>query len=123
MFTYLLSFTTTSLMSRILDVIIPLNISRPVMIPYPAYYFVNENRYFNYIFLHMMICSTIYLTGLIAHDCMFFTYIEHIYGLFAIVGNDCLYKKQNCIFYSLKILFYQEVNNSFSLCIRSLGRD
>ncbi|KYQ51049.1 hypothetical protein ALC60_09846, partial [Trachymyrmex zeteki] len=80
-----ISFTTTSLVPRILDVIVPLNTSRPIMMPYPAYYFVDENRYFHYIFLHMMICSTICLTGLVAHDCMFFTYIEHICGLFAIV--------------------------------------
>ncbi|XP_024889136.1 uncharacterized protein LOC112465689, partial [Temnothorax curvispinosus] len=55
------------------------------MLAYPAYYFVDENRYFYYIFLHMIICATACLTGLIAHDCMFFTYIEHTCGLFAVV--------------------------------------
>ncbi|XP_011869957.1 PREDICTED: uncharacterized protein LOC105563189 [Vollenhovia emeryi] len=79
------SFTTTSLAPRILDVVFPLNVSRPIMLPYPAYYFVDDNQYFYYIFLHMIICATICLTGLIAHDCMFFTYIEHICGLFAVV--------------------------------------
>ncbi|XP_011686415.1 PREDICTED: odorant receptor 13a-like [Wasmannia auropunctata] len=80
-----ISFTITSLTPRILDIIFPLNTSRPIMLPYPAYYFVDENQYFYYIFLHMIICATVVLTGLVAHDCMFFTYIEHICGLFAIV--------------------------------------
>ncbi|KYN37731.1 Odorant receptor Or2, partial [Trachymyrmex septentrionalis] len=99
-----ISFTTTSLMPRILDVVIPLNISRPVMLPYPAYYFVDENRYFHYIFLHMMICSTICLTGLIAHDCMFFTYIEHICGLFAIVRFAKLLEDTFSISFAVQIL-------------------
>jgi len=94
-----ISFTTTSLVPRILDVIIPLNTSRPIMMPYPAYYFVDENRYFYYIFFHMIIGATVCLTGLIAHDCMFFTYIEHICGLFAIVRYD-LYWKQNHVSYN-----------------------
>ncbi|XP_071571210.1 uncharacterized protein [Temnothorax nylanderi] len=80
-----ISFTTTSLVPRILDVVFPLNTSRPIILAYPAYYFVDENRYFYYIFLHMIICATACLTGLIAHDCMFFTYIEHTCGLFAVV--------------------------------------
>ncbi|KAG5346840.1 OR33A protein, partial [Acromyrmex charruanus] len=99
-----ISFTTTSLMPRILDVIVPLNTSRPVMMPYPAYYFVDENRYFYYIFLHMIICSTICLTGLIAHDCMFFTYIEHICGLFAIVRFAKLLEDTFSISFAVQIL-------------------
>ncbi|XP_012526541.2 odorant receptor 13a isoform X2 [Monomorium pharaonis] len=81
-----ISFTTTSLVPRILDVVFPLNTSRPIMLAYPAYYFVDENQYFYYIFLHMLITSTVCMTGLIAHDSMFFVYVEHICGLFAIVG-------------------------------------
>ncbi|XP_077279155.1 odorant receptor 13a [Temnothorax americanus] len=81
-----ISFTTTSLVPRILDVVFPLNTSRPVMLAYPAYYFVDENQYFYYIFLHMLITSSVCMTGLIAHDSMFFVYVEHICGLFAIVG-------------------------------------
>ncbi|XP_011686085.1 PREDICTED: odorant receptor 13a-like [Wasmannia auropunctata] len=56
------------------------------MLPYPSYYFVDENQYFSYIFLHMFTACTICMTGLIAHDSMFFVYVEHICGLFAVVG-------------------------------------
>ncbi|XP_039302488.1 uncharacterized protein LOC105199457 isoform X2 [Solenopsis invicta] len=79
------SFTSTSLAPRILDIVFPLNTSRPIMLPYPAYYYVDENEYFYYIFLHMIISSTIIVTAIVAHDCMFFTYIEHNCALFAIV--------------------------------------
>ncbi|XP_012058007.1 PREDICTED: uncharacterized protein LOC105621148 [Atta cephalotes] len=81
-----ISFTTTSLAPRILDIVFPLNTSRPIMLAYPAYYFVDENQYFYYIFLHMLLTSSVCMTGLIAHDSMFFIYIEHICGLFAVVG-------------------------------------
>ncbi|KYN27717.1 Putative odorant receptor 42b [Trachymyrmex cornetzi] len=80
------TFATTTLVPRVLDVVFPLNTSRSVMLPYPAYYFVDENQYFNYIFLHMLLTSNVCMTGLIAHDSMFFVYVEHICGLFAVVG-------------------------------------
>ncbi|XP_071639949.1 odorant receptor 13a-like [Temnothorax longispinosus] len=79
-------FATTALVPRILDVLFPLNTSRPVMLPYPAYYFVDENQYFYYIFCHELFTGSIGMTGLIAHDTTFFVYVEHVCGLFAIVG-------------------------------------
>ncbi|XP_024880219.1 uncharacterized protein LOC112460034 isoform X2 [Temnothorax curvispinosus] len=79
-------FATTALVPRILDVLFPLNTSRPVMLPYPAYYFVDENQYFYYIFCHELFTGCIGMTGLIAHDTTFFVYVEHVCGLFAIVG-------------------------------------
>ncbi|XP_071639948.1 odorant receptor 13a-like [Temnothorax longispinosus] len=79
-------FASTALVPRILDVVFPLNTSRPVMFPYPAYYFVDENEYFYYIFCHMLFTGVTNMTGLIAHDITFFVYTEHVCGLFAIVG-------------------------------------
>lgn len=73
-------------MPPILDILFPLNISRPIILAYPAYYFINEEQYFYYIFGHMLLTGVICMTGLIAHDCMFFTYIEHVCGLFTVVG-------------------------------------
>ncbi|KAL0127089.1 hypothetical protein PUN28_005417 [Cardiocondyla obscurior] len=100
-------FAITSLVPRILDVIFPLNTSRPLILPYPAYYFVDENEYFYYIFFHMLIACSICMTGMIAHDTMFFVYVEHICGLFAIVGfrfehvsHKCKIIKKNAINYS-----------------------
>lgn len=80
------SFITTSLAPRILDLVIPLNDSRPIMLGYPAYYFVDEQQYFYYIFSHALLSTGICMTGLIAHDCMFLIYVEHVCGLFGVVG-------------------------------------
>ncbi|XP_050454209.1 odorant receptor 4-like [Cataglyphis hispanica] len=81
-----LSFTTTALVPRILDIVFPLNTSRSIMLAYPACYFVDEEQYFYYIFCHMLITAALSMTGLIAHDCMLFVYIEHVCGLFAVIG-------------------------------------
>ncbi|KYN03930.1 hypothetical protein ALC62_05231, partial [Cyphomyrmex costatus] len=109
------SFTTTSLVPRVLDIVFPLNTSRPIMLAYPAYYFVDENQYFYYIFLHMLVTSSVCMTGLIAHDSMFFVYVEHICGLFAVVGKynviivlafvRSLGRKQKVILKSCLIMF------------------
>ncbi|XP_029163270.1 putative odorant receptor 85e [Nylanderia fulva] len=83
-------------MPRVLDFIIPLNTSRPLMLPYPAYYFVNEEKYFYYIFCHMLFSAEIGLSGIAAHDCLLFVYIEHACSLFAVNGfrfEHMLYKR------------------------------
>jgi len=79
-------FASIALIPRILDIVFPLNTSRPIVLVYPAYYFVNEEKYFYYIFCHMLIIGELGLTGLVAHDCMLFVYIEHLCGLFAVIG-------------------------------------
>lgn len=53
---------------------------------YPGYYFVDEEKYFFYIFSHSVVSWEIAMTALIAHDCMFMTYVEHVCSLFAVVG-------------------------------------
>ncbi|XP_032665207.1 odorant receptor 63a-like [Odontomachus brunneus] len=90
-----LTFGTSALLPRIMDVISPLNESRPIILPVPAYYFVDEAKYFYYIFFHLQFGGVVCLAGLIAHDCIFLTYVEHVCGLFAIVGfrfEHLLYK-------------------------------
>ncbi|KAL0127090.1 hypothetical protein PUN28_005417 [Cardiocondyla obscurior] len=98
-------FAITSLVPRILDVIFPLNTSRPLILPYPAYYFVDENEYFYYIFFHMLIACSICMTGMIAHDTMFFVYVEHICGLFAIVGFAQFLENTFTISFAIQLLF------------------
>jgi len=61
-----------------MDVVFTLNTSRPVMLAYLAYYFVGKNQYFYYIFLYMLVTSSVCMIGLIAHDNMFFVYVEHL---------------------------------------------
>ncbi|XP_032665208.1 odorant receptor 63a-like [Odontomachus brunneus] len=90
-----LTFGIAALLPRIMDVISPLNKSRPIILPYEAYYFVDEAKYFYYIFFHLEFGALVCLAGLIAHDCTFLIYVEHVCGLFAIVGfrfEHLLYK-------------------------------
>ncbi|KAM0729104.1 Odorant receptor 13a [Formica fusca] len=91
-----ISFATTSLWPRIMDAVFPLNTSRPIMLMWQAYYFVDEEKYYNYIFCDMLIILMICLAALIAHDTMFFIYIEHVCGLFAVIGfrfTHLIYKR------------------------------
>ncbi|XP_025152834.1 uncharacterized protein LOC109504380 isoform X1 [Harpegnathos saltator] len=79
-------FGCVVLVPRFMDVVSPLNESRPIMMPCPVNYFVDEEEYFYYIFVHLIIGAFVCITGLLAHDCNFFTFTEHVCGLFEIVG-------------------------------------
>ncbi|XP_032665000.1 uncharacterized protein LOC116841323 [Odontomachus brunneus] len=90
------TFGASALLPRIMDVIFPLNESRPIVLPAPAYYFIDEAKYFYYIFFHLQFGSIVCLAGFIAHDCVLLTFVEHACGLFAIVGyrfENHLYKR------------------------------
>jgi len=80
-------FIFTSLVPKILDIVLPLNESRPILMPHECHYFVSDDReYFYYIFLHAFISIIILITPLLAHDCVILTYIEHVCGTFAVAG-------------------------------------
>ncbi|XP_029663989.1 uncharacterized protein LOC115235966 [Formica exsecta] len=79
-------FMSMSLVPYILDIILPLNESRPVLPPYKGYYFVDIREHFFQIYWHSIIAWEIVVTGVIAHDCMFVTYVEHVCSMFAIAG-------------------------------------
>lgn len=77
-----------SLVPYILDIVLPLNESRPVLPPYRGYYFVDIRDYFFQILWHAIIAWEIVVAGVIAHDCMFVTYVEHVCSMFAITGLE-----------------------------------
>ncbi|XP_072761613.1 odorant receptor 9a-like isoform X2 [Anoplolepis gracilipes] len=80
-------FVLISLTPQILDIVLPLNESRPIILPYEAHYFVHDDReYFYYIFFHALIAIIIIITGILAHDCMVLTYVEHVCSIFAVAG-------------------------------------
>ncbi|EFN64082.1 hypothetical protein EAG_02342 [Camponotus floridanus] len=79
-------FVLFSLTPKILDKLLPLNESRPILLPHECHYFVDHREYFYYIFFHVLISTFIVLTGLLAHDCVILTYIEHVCGIFAVAG-------------------------------------
>ena len=80
-------FPLISLTPKILDIVLPLNESRPVLMPYEAHYFVRDDReYFYYILLHAVVISYVLVITVVAHDCIVVTYIEHVCSIFAVVG-------------------------------------
>ncbi|XP_071650789.1 uncharacterized protein [Temnothorax longispinosus] len=79
-------FMSVSLIPQVLDIVLPLNESRPILPTYPGYYFVDERKYFFYIFSHAIMAWEIAMTGIVTHDCILLTYIEHVCSIFALVG-------------------------------------
>ncbi|XP_019699550.1 odorant receptor 4 isoform X1 [Harpegnathos saltator] len=80
-------FMSVSIVPPILDIVSPLNESRPVLLPYPGYYFVDSRKYFFYIFGHSIFSWEMVMAGIVAHDCMFVSYVEHLCSMFAVVGS------------------------------------
>ncbi|XP_071639937.1 uncharacterized protein [Temnothorax longispinosus] len=80
------AFVSISLIPHVLNAILPLNESRPIFMPYEAYYFVDGEKYFFYIFFHAIVCVEIGITAVVAHDCMLLICIQHICSVFAVAG-------------------------------------
>ncbi|XP_039303574.1 uncharacterized protein LOC105199461 [Solenopsis invicta] len=80
------TFMSMTFIPFVFDVVWPLNESRPVLPPYPGYYFVDNREYFFKIYCHSLISWEIIMVGIVAHDCMFVTYVEHVCSKFALVG-------------------------------------
>ncbi|XP_032665201.1 uncharacterized protein LOC116841414 [Odontomachus brunneus] len=85
-FISLYMFLSMALIPQFLDAVLPLNETRPLILTYPAYYFVDDRKYFYYIFWHAVVAWEVAMIGIVAHDCMLVTYVEHVCGIFAIVG-------------------------------------
>ncbi|XP_036144396.1 uncharacterized protein LOC105828162 isoform X2 [Monomorium pharaonis] len=85
-FTSAFLFLCISFIPPVLDIVLPLNESRPLLPVHPGYYFVDEREYFSYIFLHALVAWEIAVIGIVAHDCMLLTYIEHVCSIFALVA-------------------------------------
>ncbi|KAI4495971.1 hypothetical protein M0802_008186 [Mischocyttarus mexicanus] len=79
-------FLAMPLFPRFMDILAPLNESRPLRSIVKSYYFVNEQEYFYSIHCHMSIEITVGITILIAADSLFLTFNSHICGLFSAVG-------------------------------------
>lgn len=79
-------FLSMALIPQFLDAVLPLNETRPLVLTYPAYYFVDDREYFYYIFWHAIVAWEIAMLGIVAHDCILVTYVEHVCSIFAIVG-------------------------------------
>nr|XP_012224261.1 PREDICTED: putative odorant receptor 85d [Linepithema humile] len=84
-------FMSMSLIPYALDIVLPLNESRPFLPPYRGYYFVDMQDYFFEILSHSIVAWAVTVSGLVAHDCMFVTFVEHVCSMFAVVGKYVYY--------------------------------
>ncbi|KAL6260945.1 hypothetical protein P5V15_008473 [Pogonomyrmex californicus] len=77
-------FVSVSLIPHIVNNMLPVNESWPIFMPYESDYCVDGEEYFFYIFSHAFVGILIIITGLIGHDCVIMTYIEHVCSVFAV---------------------------------------
>ncbi|XP_018054949.1 PREDICTED: putative odorant receptor 85d, partial [Atta colombica] len=103
-FVALYLFLSMSLIPQLLDVVLPLNKSRSILLTYPGYYFVDEREYFFYIFFHAIVAWEIAMIGIVAHDCIFVTYVEHVCSMFAVVGYAQLLEDTFNVSFAMQIL-------------------
>lgn len=78
-------FSMTTYLPCLLDIIIPLNESRPLKYVYPAKFFFNEEKYFNYILIYGCLTASYHLVIVSACGSMFAVTTQHACGLFAII--------------------------------------
>lgn len=68
----------------LLDIVVPLNESRPRKLIFPAEYFIDQQKYFPIIAIQAGIGLFIIGTSLIATESFSFTNALHVFGLFKV---------------------------------------
>lgn len=73
-------------MPRILDVVVPLNESRPLKYVFPAEYRVDKEKYYYPILLHAYMASTVTIVSVLSVDTMYIVCVLHACSLFMTIG-------------------------------------
>ncbi|XP_017794590.1 PREDICTED: uncharacterized protein LOC108576158 [Habropoda laboriosa] len=92
-------FMCLPFVSPILDILMPLNETRARLFVYPAYYFVDEDKYHYLIVGHMYLVVVMLISVFCACDANYVYAVQHACGLLAIAGNFvgfCL-AENNCL--------------------------
>ena len=79
-----------TLTPQILDIILPLNATRPKKLPFPVEYFVNYEEYFYWILFHIFVTAIIEICVIIGCESVLAVFTEHACGLFSIIGYHTL---------------------------------
>ncbi|KAL6264351.1 hypothetical protein P5V15_004463 [Pogonomyrmex californicus] len=80
-----IGFLLISLLPDILDIIVPLNESRTRHLPFMVEYFLNEQKYFYLLFLHIAVTVILGITTVIATEALMLAYVYHICGMFKVI--------------------------------------
>ncbi|XP_051153990.1 odorant receptor 9a-like [Leptopilina boulardi] len=79
-------FIVSTFVPCLLDVVIPLNETRPLKPVYPVKFFFDENKYFNFVLIHGCMTASYNLLVLFCCDAMFAVTVQHACGLFSIIS-------------------------------------
>ncbi|XP_051168369.1 odorant receptor 49b-like [Leptopilina boulardi] len=113
-------FFGTSLTSQILDIILPLNESRPKKFPFQVYYYVDcPEDYFYFIVIHFSFLGLIVVFIVLSAETVFAVFTEHACSLFKIVSLQL--KKINSVnseIENMKALIFciEHHNRAFEFC-------
>ena len=80
-----MTFVTAPLTPLILDKIFPLNDTRPIVLVYPAEFFVDQDKYLKWILLYGMLSASYGVTMILACQTMYAIGTQHACGLFSII--------------------------------------
>ena len=86
LFVLLAGFELMPLSSQILDLIIPLNESRPRKPIFIAQYYVDRQANYYWIFIHDFLSSFMIVSFLVCGDLIFIASTQHACGIFAAIG-------------------------------------
>jgi len=80
-----IAYISIPFLPDILDIVAPLNESRMRHLPFLVEYFLDEQKYFYPILLHIIVTIIIGVTTVVATETLTFAYIYHVCGMFNIV--------------------------------------
>ncbi|XP_043465827.1 odorant receptor 9a-like [Leptopilina heterotoma] len=72
---------------KLLNIVRPLNETRPLIRTYRSNYFLNEENYYFHMLLHEYIASFINITTMLSVDTMYAVLTEHVCGMFTILRH------------------------------------
>ncbi|KAL6419401.1 hypothetical protein ACFW04_014805 [Cataglyphis niger] len=78
------AFIVSEFWSRILDIILPMNVSRSHSLPFTMEYFVDQETYFYYILLHINVSSCIGMTVTVGIGTTLIAYFQYTCGMIRI---------------------------------------
>ncbi|KAF3054357.1 Odorant receptor 226 [Nylanderia fulva] len=81
-----IGFILMPFLPDILDVVAPLNESRTRQLPFLTEYFLDQQKYFYPLLLHVNATIIVGIVTVISTETLFFAYVYHICGMFEITG-------------------------------------
>ncbi|KAL2740948.1 odorant receptor 22c-like [Vespula squamosa] len=83
----IITILSASMIPVIMDVIVPLNETRPHKLPIQIELFIDENEYYYTSYIIISVLNTGIIITMIGSYSMFTTYVQHACGMFSLAGN------------------------------------